>query len=133
MATRKRNISSKNAKVRKPITDQQRLLLGSFIILFGLLCMIAFGSFFFTGDIDQSILNDFGDRQTEATNIINKFGAALSDFFVRQGVGISAFMIASLLIWTGISYYFEEIYFQTQKSVVLEYLSHPFVFSVFLH
>ena len=102
MATRKRNISSKNAKVRKPITDQQRLLLGSFIILFGLLCMIAFGSFFFTGDIDQSILNDFGDRQTEATNIINKFGAALSDFFVRQGVGISAFMIAYLLIWTGL-------------------------------
>ncbi len=84
------------------MSDQQRLLLGSFIVIFGLICLIAFVSFFFTGNADQSILNDFTDRESQAENILNKLGAALSDFFIRKGLGLSSFIIALLFIWTGI-------------------------------
>jgi S-DNA-T family DNA segregation ATPase FtsK/SpoIIIE len=102
MATSKKSTPEKTPKVRKPMSDQQRLLLGSFIVVVGLLCTISFASFFFTGDVDQSVLSDFGNRESQAENVLNKLGAALSDFFVRKGLGASAFFIGLLFIWTGI-------------------------------
>ena len=102
MATSKKSTPEKTPKVRKPMSDQQRLLLGSFIVVVGLLCIISFASFFFTGDVDQSVLSDFGNRESQAENVLNKLGAALSYFFVRKGLGASAFFIGHLFIWTGI-------------------------------
>ncbi len=101
MAITKKITPEKTPKVRKPMTDQQRLLLGSFIIVLGLLCTISFVSFFLTGDVDQSVIGDFGNRESQAENVLNKLGAALSDLFVRKGLGVSAFFIGLLLIWTG--------------------------------
>ena len=49
-------------KLKKPsfkISNQQKLVLGSFLVLFGVLLCIAFISFFFTGEADQSTLSEF--------------------------------------------------------------------------
>jgi hypothetical protein len=41
------------------LTNPQRLVLGSFLVIFGLLIFISILSYFFTGESDQSILNRF--------------------------------------------------------------------------
>lgn len=84
------------------LTSQQKLVLGSFLCMFGVLLGIAFFSFFFTGDSDQSILNSFPTRTSETKNWASQFGAWLGDFFIYRGFGISAFIFSGLVFISGI-------------------------------
>ena len=63
---------------------------------------IAFLSFFFTGNADQSTISDFASRQTQAENWLNKSGAWLSDFFILRGFGVSSFLFAGLIFLSGL-------------------------------
>ncbi|WP_158849466.1 DNA translocase FtsK [Algibacter sp. L1A34] len=83
------------------ISSQQKLVLGSFLIIFGFVLAIAFVSFFFTGEADQSTLSHFADREIETENWLSKSGAWLSDFFIQRGFGLPSFIFAGLLCLSG--------------------------------
>ncbi|GAA4230576.1 DNA translocase FtsK [Postechiella marina] len=83
------------------LSSQQKLVLGSFLSMFGLLLCVAFVSFFFTGDSDQSLLDAFPERTSETKNWASQFGAWLGDFFIQRGFGISSFIISGLVFLSG--------------------------------
>ena len=106
MAKSKAN-SNKNSKEKsKPfsfkLSSQQKLIVGSFLAIFGVLLCISFISFFFTGDSDQSAISNFGSRDTKAENWLSKSGAWLSDFFILKGFGISSFIFSGLIFLSGL-------------------------------
>lgn len=97
----KKPTKSKTNKLSFKLSNQQKLILGSFLVIFGVVLCISFISFFFTGNADQSTLSDIS-RITESKNWLSKSGAWLSNFFIYQGFGISAFIISGLLLLSGI-------------------------------
>ncbi|PKQ45552.1 DNA translocase FtsK [Confluentibacter flavum] len=84
------------------LSSQQKLVLGSFLAIFGILLFIAFVSFFFTGEADQSSLSNFASRDTVSKNWLSKSGAWLSDFFIHRGFGISSFIFSVLIFLSGL-------------------------------
>jgi len=84
------------------LSNQQKLVFGSFLVIFGILLCIAFVSFFFTGEADQSTIADFTSRDAKAKNWLSKIGAWLSNFFIHRGFGISSFIFSGLIFLSGI-------------------------------
>ena len=84
------------------LSSQQKLVLGSFLVIFGIILCIAFISFFFTGEADQSTLNNFTSRDTETQNWLSKSGAWLSDFFIQRGFGVASFIFSGLIFLSGV-------------------------------
>lgn len=84
------------------LSSQQKLIFGSFLVIFGILLCLAFISFFFTGDADQSTVSNFASRQTKAENWLNKSGAWLSEFFILRGFGIASFIFSGLIFLSGL-------------------------------
>jgi S-DNA-T family DNA segregation ATPase FtsK/SpoIIIE len=92
-------------KFKKPsfkLSSQQKLIFGSLLMILGILMFVAFLSFFFTGQADQSTLSEMASRDTKAQNWLNKLGAWTSDFFINKGFGISSFIFSGLLFLSGI-------------------------------
>ncbi len=95
-------------KVAKPkrsnfsLSSQQKLILGSFLVIMGILLFIAFLSFLFTGEADQSALSEFSSRQIKTQNWLSKSGAWISDLFIQRGFGVSAFIFSGLLFLSGV-------------------------------
>ncbi|GGW70250.1 S-DNA-T family DNA segregation ATPase FtsK/SpoIIIE [Winogradskyella epiphytica] len=93
------------AKVKRPtftMTSQQKLVLGSFFIITGLLLFISFLSFVFTGKEDQSVLTNFPERSTEYKNWASQLGAWVSEFFITKGFGLSSFIFSGLITLSGV-------------------------------
>ena len=104
---KKKTKTNKTLKEKKrtlsfKLSSQQKLILGSFLVIFGLLLCIAFISFFFTGNADQSTISNFASRQTKAENWLNKSGAWLSDLFILRGFGVSSFIFSGLIFISGL-------------------------------
>ncbi|PTX62379.1 S-DNA-T family DNA segregation ATPase FtsK/SpoIIIE [Kordia periserrulae] len=92
------------SKFKKPdftFTRQHQIILGSLLMLLAVALFIAFASYFFTGEVDQSVL-DSSDSSVKTQNWMQRFGASISDFFIYRGFGIASFIFASLLLWTGL-------------------------------
>ncbi len=87
---------SKN-KQKKEISGAKRLFIGSSLIILSLFLLISFVSYFFTGDIDQSELNNFTDLEIDNSNSLGKIGAKLSDLFIYKGFGISSIIFPLLI------------------------------------
>ena len=87
---------SKN-KENKEISGAKRLFIGSSLIILSLFLLISFISYFFTGDIDQSDLNNFTDLEIDNSNSLGKIGAKLSDLFIYKGFGISSIIFPLLI------------------------------------
>ncbi|MGS2726510.1 DNA translocase FtsK [Psychroserpens sp. BH13MA-6] len=108
MAKKKTKTKSKaktTPKFKKPsfkLTSQQKLIVGSLLIILGVLMFIAFLSFFFTGNADQSTLSEMSSRDVKAENWLNKVGAWVSDLFINKGFGISSFIFSGLFFLSGI-------------------------------
>ena len=106
MAKKKTKTTSKKTKKFKApsfkLSSQQKLVFGSLLIILGLLLFIAFLSFFFTGEADQSTLSEFTSRNTETQNWLSKSGAWLSDFFIQRGFWYSLIYIfwINLFVWS---------------------------------
>ena len=87
---------SKN-KEKKELSSAKRLFIGSSLIILSLFLIISFVSYFFTGDIDQSSLNNFTDKTISNSNSLGKIGATLSDFFIYRGFGLSSIIFPFLI------------------------------------
>ncbi|MCX2837763.1 DNA translocase FtsK 4TM domain-containing protein [Salinimicrobium sp. MT39] len=104
-AVKKSSSKSSFSKSSLRLSPKGKVLLGSFLIFFGLALLIAFTSFLFNWQVDQSTLSQLGNREVETKNLLSKFGAAISNFFIYEGFGIAAFAFAFLTITTGIYYF----------------------------
>lgn len=100
--TKKETSASKFKLPSFKLSSQQKLIFGSLFMLLGALMFISFLSYLFTNKIDQSIVNEFPNRTPEAQNWTSLLGAWISDIFITKGFGIAAFIIAGLIILTGI-------------------------------
>ena len=104
--TTKKKTKAKPKTKRKPISlklsNQQKLIVGSLLIILGVLLFISFVSFLFTGKEDQSILSEFPSRQVEAKNWASQFGAKLSEWFITKGFGLPSFIFSGLLFLSGV-------------------------------
>lgn len=98
--------TSKKTKTGFKLNRKQKVVLGSFLMLFALALLVAFTSFLFTWKIDQSTLAEFANRDIVAKNWLSKFGAQVSNFFVFKGFGIGAYSLAFLIGLTGIYLFF---------------------------
>tara|TARA_R110002049_G_scaffold24760_3_gene87810 strand:+ start:2484 stop:4865 length:2382 start_codon:yes stop_codon:yes gene_type:complete len=98
----KKEPRKKTKTTRFKLSNQQKLVLGSFLVIFGILLCIAFISFFFTGEADQSTISDFTSRDAKAENWLSKTGAWLSDFFIQRGFGVASFIFSGLIFLSGI-------------------------------
>lgn len=71
-------------------------------MLFSIALFFSFISFYFTWQDDQSLLTEFADRNEEAKNLLNKFGASVSHFFMYKGFGLASLVFPFLLFITGL-------------------------------
>lgn len=98
--------AKQSRKFSLKLNRQQKVVLGSFLMLFGLALIVAFISFLFTWQADQSVLSDPVNRELAAKNWLSKFGVIVSNFFIYEGFGIAAFTIAFLIFLSGIYLFF---------------------------
>lgn len=106
---RKKTTKSKNTSKRSlpsfKFTKQHQLVLGSLLVLLSIALFVAFVSYFFTWQDDQSTLTEFANRSKNTKNLLSKFGASVSHFFIYKGFGIASFIIAFLLMLTGLYFF----------------------------
>ncbi len=100
--TTNKKTTTKTKKTNFTLSNQQKLVFGSLLLIVGILLFIAFLSFFFTGKADQSIISEFSSRDIHAENWLNKVGAWVSDLFIYKGFGIASFIFSSLIFVSGI-------------------------------
>ncbi|TDT44934.1 S-DNA-T family DNA segregation ATPase FtsK/SpoIIIE [Maribacter spongiicola] len=84
------------------LSKQNKIILGSLLILFSIALFFSFISFYFNWQDDQSLLSEFKDRNELAKNLLNKFGASISHFFMYKGFGLASLILPFLICITGI-------------------------------
>ncbi|NMH85942.1 FtsK/SpoIIIE family DNA translocase [Flavivirga algicola] len=92
-------------KIKKPsfkLSNQQKLVFGSLLVICGVWLCIALVSYFFTGEADQSVINTFPSRTSETRNWVSQFGAWAGEFFIQRGFGIASFIYSGLIFLSGI-------------------------------
>ncbi|SFW56351.1 DNA segregation ATPase FtsK/SpoIIIE, S-DNA-T family [Sinomicrobium oceani] len=102
---RKKATSTQPKTPRFTFSKQNKIILGSLGMLLSVALCIAFISFFFTWQQDQSLLSEFSDRNALAENWLNKFGASVSYFFIYKGFGLAAFIFIYLFFLTGLHWF----------------------------
>jgi len=98
----KKKAAKKSKRLNFTLSNQQKLVFGSLLLILGILLFIAFLSYFFTGNADQSTLTEFSTRDIKAQNWLSKFGAWVSDLFIFRGFGIASFIFSGLIFISGI-------------------------------
>ncbi|MBM1107307.1 DNA translocase FtsK 4TM domain-containing protein [Aurantibacter crassamenti] len=97
-----KSTSAPKKKISLKPSKQNQIILGSLLILLSIALFFSFASFYFTWQFDQSLLNQFGDRNAEAENLLRKFGASISHFVMYKGFGLASFILIGLLCVSGL-------------------------------
>ena len=87
---------SKN-KEKRELSSAKRLFIGSTLAILSVFLFVSFVSYFLTGEIDQSNLYNFSDKNITNSNSLGKIGAIISDFFIYKGFGVSSIIISFLI------------------------------------
>ena len=93
--------TNSDEKIPFQFEKQHKVVLGFFLILFSIALLVAFISFFISGQADQSVLNSLSDRSEVAENWLGKIGAFLADIFIYKGFGVASFILVILFFLTG--------------------------------
>ncbi len=105
MAKKKTTAKKNRKKLSMPsfkLTRLQEVILGSALMVFGILLFFSFLSFIFTWRADQSAISTLGSREVVTQNWVSQVGAGLGHFFVYEGFGLAAFSLSVLTFITGI-------------------------------
>ena len=89
-------------------SKQAQTIFGVFLMSFSVFLCIAFLSFFFKGQEDQSTIHHLTNRAVKSNNLLGKFGANLSHFFIYRGFGIAGFILAVQLFLSGLYILFKK-------------------------
>ena len=110
MAKKKKKTTSQSKTLKERLSfslnKQQKIILGSFLMLFGLALLISFVSYLFNWQADQSVVGDL-NRNVETQNWLSKFGSNIGHFFVYKGFGLAAFIFGTLVLLSGVYYFFD--------------------------
>lgn len=85
---------------------QTQTIIGVFCMLFSLFLLVAFISFFFSWQEDQSIVNKFTDLHSTSKNWLGKIGATLSHYAIYEGFGLGSFLLPYLLFMSSLYWMF---------------------------
>ncbi len=99
---KKNNAKTTSTTPKKRVTKQHKIVLGALLVLFAIVLLVAFVSFYIHGQEDQSAVSAFTDRTEEVQNWSGKFGAYLANLFVYNGFGLASFLFVRLFLLTGI-------------------------------
>ncbi|WP_296317773.1 FtsK/SpoIIIE family DNA translocase [Winogradskyella sp. UBA3174] len=91
--------------LKKPsfkLSNQQKLIFGSLMIILGVLLFISFLSYIITGKEDQSVLSTFPERSEDYKNWASQAGAWVSELFITKGFGIPSFIFSGLIFLSGV-------------------------------
>lgn len=104
MASKKKKSKPTSSKKRPSLrfSRQNKIILGSLLIFLSIALFFSFISFYFTWQEDQSLLTEFANRNEQAKNLLNKFGASVSHYIMYKGFGIASFILPFLLCLTGL-------------------------------
>lgn len=106
--TRKKNTPDSTADTASPkpqfweVSKQNKLIVGSLLLLFSIGLLIAFVSYFLHGQEDQSAVNTMTDRNEVVQNWLGKIGVFLADALIYKGFGIASFILVRLFFLTGL-------------------------------
>ena len=105
----KNSLNSGSSVLKEQKKERKRrreVIVGSFLILVGFLLIVSFVSYFFNWQSDQSTIDGFFDKNIQSKNILNKIGAITAHFFIYRLFGLSAFILPSLLTYSGFLLFF---------------------------
>ena len=105
----KNSLNSGSSVLKEQKKERKRrreVMVGSFLILVGFLLIVSFVSYFFNWQSDQSTIDGFFDKNIQSKNILNKIGAITAHFFIYRLFGLSAFILPSLLTYSGFLLFF---------------------------
>ena len=104
MATKKKKSKSTTAKNKRSLrlSRQNKIIVGSLLIFLSIALFFSFISFYFTWQDDQSLLTEFANRNEQARNLLNKFGASVSHYIMYRGFGLASFILPFLMCLTGL-------------------------------
>jgi S-DNA-T family DNA segregation ATPase FtsK/SpoIIIE len=104
---KKKTARTKTKKSFFKLSKQQKVILGSFLLILGIALIFSFVSYFFNWKADQSTIGDLLNREVESKNLLKTFGANVGHLFIYNGFGIAAFIIAFLITLSGIYYFMD--------------------------
>lgn len=102
MAKKSKNDSEVTGKRSWKLSKQNKIVIGSLLVLFSIALLVAFVSFYIHGQADQSAVSELSNRNVVVENWLGKFGAYLADILVSQGFGVASFLFVRLFFLTGI-------------------------------
>jgi DNA segregation ATPase FtsK/SpoIIIE, S-DNA-T family len=102
--------------------ERTHKIVGVVFLLIGLFLFIAFTSYIFTWNIDQSQVIANGSHylfaeNVEAANLLGRIGALASHFFIYKCFGIAAFLICTFFFIIGVNLIFSKKYFSVFKNI----------------
>lgn len=102
--------------------ERTHKIIGAFFLLVAFLLFVAFTSYLFTWQEDQSkvfrgpkILLPSGDQNV--ANMLGTAGAYFSDLFIRQGFGIASYLICTLFFIIGVNLFFGRRLFSLSRNI----------------
>lgn len=101
---KQKKTASKTKRINFSLNKQQKILFGSFLILFGTALTLSFISYLFAWQADQSHVGVLS-REIQSENWLSKFGSYMGNLFIYKGLGVAAFIPVFLLIYSGIFYF----------------------------
>ncbi len=94
------------------VSPEMKLATGLFCIIISICLLLAFSSYFFTGESDQSLLGgstpSIREASKEVKNVLGIAGAMVSHLFIFRWFGIAAFLLIPILMFTGIQLTFNK-------------------------
>ncbi len=91
--------------------DTTRKVIGFLLLVFSIILLVSFISFFFTWQTDQSVAADGGDFDSsmtgKSTNAMGSVGSGLAFFFMHNGFGLGAFALLPYIILSGLYLLFD--------------------------
>ncbi len=112
--------------------ERTHKITGSILLLFGLLLFVAFTSYLFTWDEDQSKVISEGSKlfwgtETEVNNMMGTFGAYISHFFIYKGFGIASYLFCSFFFVMGVNMFFSKKVFSIFRNLKYRIVGLPLI------
>lgn len=115
MTAKKQNTKQANNKQMPPkpkqtATNGARIsfIFGTLFLMFSVILLCSFISYFTTGNYDQSLVAELNNREVEPENWVGKFGAWLAHKFIFEGFGVASFLFIKIFgetaLWFGIQF-----------------------------
>ncbi len=97
-------------KPKQTATNGARIsfIFGTLFLMFSVILLCSFISYFTTGSYDQSVVTELNNREIEPENWVGKLGAWLAHKFIFEGFGIASFLFikvfGEIALWFGIRF-----------------------------